>query len=416
MKKAFPLMILVIVSLMACNEANSPGATEESVDARSNVPSDFDSGRDVTELPFEETLTPLRPTLPSSSGSEDASCTEGVCQLAMGMEHVCARFANGTVRCWGSNRYGQLGNGSTIDQPNPVEVTGLEEVVEIASGGNHMCARTRSGDVYCWGFNQSAQVGMGETSESVTTPRRVSGLSGAAELALGWVHSCARLTDGRVQCWGDNAQHQVGGGSELDVVVTPTVVPELSGVKRLSSQTYDTCALLDTGRVRCWGMNIFAHLGDSSAPVEMPGLEGVVQVSTGGDYLCFRLGSGVVMCWGIGAQRLMSTYEDANSIMPLMSDVLDFQAGTSHACARMYDGALCCWGDNFWGQVGDGTTEARRAPIEIQLPQQVEEVVTCNHSCARTQNGEVYCWGNNERGQVGDGTQQSRVEPVQVVW
>jgi alpha-tubulin suppressor-like RCC1 family protein len=137
----------------------------------------------------------------------------GVTQIAAGMDHTCA-LAGGAVICWGYDYYGQLGRGTTQqDTPVPVVVTGLSSGVQaLVSGHYHDCALMADTTVRCWGWNSSGQLGDG-TFVDRNTPVVVEGLSGVKALAAGMNHTCALLNDGSIKCWGGNEAGQLGDGT-----------------------------------------------------------------------------------------------------------------------------------------------------------------------------------------------------------
>lgn len=140
----------------------------------------------------------------------------GVAAVSVGSSHACAVTTGGAAKCWGSNAAGQLGNGSTSTTPGgtPVSVVGLESGVASVSAGNvYTCAVTASGAVKCWGSNSYGQLGDGNTTDKAT-PGDVFGLgSGVASVSAGMVHTCAMMTSGAAKCWGHNARGQLGDNS-----------------------------------------------------------------------------------------------------------------------------------------------------------------------------------------------------------
>jgi alpha-tubulin suppressor-like RCC1 family protein len=146
--------------------------------------------------------------------------------IATGFHHSCVLLADQSVSCFGSNQYGELGNGTNLDSSVPVSVVGLPPAVAIAAGYNHSCALVAGGLVYCWGWNAGGQLGDG-TRLDKSQPTAVSGLSEAAAIAGGGFHSCAQTRTGSVLCWGSNDSGQLGDGSTVDHALPALVGPFL---------------------------------------------------------------------------------------------------------------------------------------------------------------------------------------------
>jgi alpha-tubulin suppressor-like RCC1 family protein len=190
----------------------------------------------------------------------------GVQALAAGAFHTCA-LVNGGVQCWGDNSHGELGNNSDAGSNVPVAVQGLGSGVQaIAAGAVHTCALVNGG-VQCWGWNGGGQLGNGSTADSdVPVPVQELGPgSGVQAIAGGLQHACALVASG-VQCWGANQAGQLGKGS-LTSSSVPVAVQGLgspgSGVQGITAGDFHTCALVDGG-VECWGLNANGQLGDNS--------------------------------------------------------------------------------------------------------------------------------------------------------
>ncbi|MBX3187452.1 MAG: hypothetical protein KF819_10575 [Labilithrix sp.] len=147
-----------------------------------------------------------------AAASVDLLAGASIASLTAGAEHTCAALADGSVRCWGANDKGQLGDATTTDSRVPVMVHGIPPVASIHAGARHTCARLRTGTVGCWGNNDRYQLANG-TMEPSAKPVALPGLVGVQELAVAGDSACARMADGGVRCWGDNASGQLGDGT-----------------------------------------------------------------------------------------------------------------------------------------------------------------------------------------------------------
>ena len=139
-------------------------------------------------------------------------------ELAAGGDHTCALLEDATIRCWGRNDAGQLGDGTTNDAAAPVSVLDLQGVAQVATGRRHTCALLRIGTIACWGDNGRHQLASG-TTEGSARPKMVVGLVGAREIVAAGDGTCARLEGGYVRCWGKNDAGQLGDGSTVEHTV-----------------------------------------------------------------------------------------------------------------------------------------------------------------------------------------------------
>ncbi len=362
---------------------------------------------------------------------DDYNPMSGIAQISTQSFHSCALSTTGGVKCWGSNAFGQLGDGTTTDRITAVDVTGLTSGVSIvATGQSHSCAITTAGGVKCWGYNLSGQLGDGTTTQR-NTAVDVSGLtSGVSAVATGPSHSCALTTSGGVKCWGLNAFGRLGDGTTTNRTTAVDVTGLTSGVSAIATGNSHSCALTTTGGVKCWGWNFSGQLGDGTTTdrttaVDVSGLtSGVSAIATTGTlHSCALTTTGGVKCWGNNGNGQVGDGTTtgrltAVDVSGLTSGVAAIAAGGMHSCALTTSGGVKCWGDNGSGRLGDGTTTQRTTAVDVTgLTSGVSAIATAiYHSCALTTSGGMKCWGDNNNGQLGDGiTTSQRTTAVDVV-
>ncbi len=339
--------------------------------------------------------------------------------VSAGGEHTCAVTDVGGVECWGHNLYGEVGDGTTSIRLAPVAVTGLESGIQkVVAGWSNTCAITDEGGVVCWGRNTSGQLGNGTTIDSAV-PVSVTGLSsGARALAVGRYHTCAVMTSGSVKCWGsgDYCGVEVSIGTKL---LIPTDVPSLpSGVSDIAAGAAHTCALLDSGEIRCWGSNANHRLGlgpDAPDFVKVPGsVAGLPRpaaaISTGLGHTCAVLSTGNVVCWGANNRGQLGDGQQgfssvSGAVLGLEGSVQGMAVGDDHTCVALDTGRFNCWGRNNWGQLGTGTVEAQLLPVDVSvLSTSMEDISPGPSRTCVLKEGGAACWGYGEQGQLGNGS------------
>ena len=304
--------------------------------------------------------------------------------------------------------------------------------IRLAAGWEHTCALTAAGGMSCWGDNSFGQLGNGvepddfmdEMPDSRIAVEVTDLTRGATSISAGGGQTCAILESGVVQCWGSYVP--VGGdGSIPEYHHSPVDMLDASEeVSALSIGGQHACVLTHAGAVKCWGKNSKGQLGDgtkndSDSFVAVTGLSsGIVAVSAGYEHTCALSASGGVKCWGGNERGVLGNGDKRDSNNPvdvtgLTSGVVALSARGAHACVLTQAAGVKCWGFNRYGQLGDGTTDDSTIPVEpLGLNSGVSGIFAAYHqTCALTVEGAVKCWGRNEQGQLGDGTTKDRSTP-----
>lgn len=352
----------------------------------------------------------------------------GIRAVSAGYRKTCAITAEGALKCWGDNRYGQLGDGTTSNRSTPVDVTGLtSDISAVSTVGWHTCALNSFGGIQCWGANIYGQLGDG-TDVNRSRPVDAAGLTGGIrEVSTGVYHRCFLTGIGGVKCAGRNNNGQLGNGTTADSLTPVQAAGLTGGIRAITAEGDHSCALTSSGGVKCWGNNADGQLGDGTlttrlSPVDVAGLEsGVVAVSAGMAHTCALTSTGGVKCWGRGGNGQLGDGKRIDSAEPvdvtgLTGGVKAIEAGLNFTCAVTTNGAAKCWGINGYGQLGDSTLSMRPSPVDvIGLNSGVAAIEAgFDHTCALTDGGTVKCWGRNDYGQLGDGTNIRRLSPVDV--
>jgi alpha-tubulin suppressor-like RCC1 family protein len=380
-------------------------------------------------------------------------------RLATGARFSCAIVDGGAVRCWGVNDSGQLGYGNSHSVGNdelpasagPVDLGPGRTAVAIAAGFYHACAIVDDGSVRCWGYGGNGALGYGNihTVGDDETPASAGPVDlgpdrTAVAITAGGRHTCALLDNGKVHCWGLNSRGQLGlgntktiGDNETPASVAPVNLGKGRKAVAIAGGGYHTCAILDNGKVRCWGYNNLGQLGladkatigdnetpASVAPVKLGEGRKAVAITAGLYHTCAILGNGRVRCWGIGSSgrlgygntRTIGDNETPASVRPVKlgkrRKAVAISASGEHTCAVVDGGTLRCWGTSKFGQlgyghmrdIGDNESPASVRPVKLGKERKAVAVTAGGrHTCALLDNGSLRCWGLGANGQLGYG-------------
>jgi alpha-tubulin suppressor-like RCC1 family protein len=346
-------------------------------------------------------------------------------EISAGWTDTCGIVTGGSVYCWGRNGYGQLGNGTTSgDSYGPVQVIGITNAIKISLGNSYACALLSSGTIKCWGIQGNGALGDGSGSNS-NIPVSVSGIANVNSIGIGNGTNCAVVQAGTAYCWGYNWTGQVGDGTTSATVATPVQVSGLTAATQAIAGQNSSCALLSSGSVKCWGTGANGSLGNGqtyvgnngeSTPVSVSGISTATQIAKGDDYGCALLSGGSIKCWGFNSSGQLGDGTTTSRNTPVsvtgISAATQISARTSNTCALLQDGSIKCWGWYGSGMLGTVVASDSSSPVTIAGISNATAVVVGNsHTCAIISGGQVKCWGDNSYGQFGNGTTTSSATP-----
>ena len=302
--------------------------------------------------------------------------------VSAGGNSTCALRVNRRLYCWGSNNGGSLGVGDEDPRSVPTQVAGsFTSWTSVSVGTAHACGRRSTGRLYCWGSNPFGALGLGDKQPRLT-PTEVSGQrTDWADVSAGSFHTCARRSTGRLFCWGYNVVGQVGNGTETQAALTPRqVAGGLTDWTSVSAGGAHTCAGRSSGGLFCWGGNSTGQLGvgttdaGRSTPTQVAGgLTSWRSVDAGGEHTCARRSTGRLYCWGYNMFGQLGDRSEDNRDAPVQvaggaTDWKTLGTGDYHMCATITSGRAYCWGRGGDGQLGDGTSSTYSTPNEVYSP------------------------------------------------
>lgn len=397
--------------------------------------------------------------------------TRYVTDIVAGDQHTCALFDNGTVKCWGANNRGQLGIGSTTSKGyqatgnNMASLTGInlgtgKTATQLGAMANGACVLLNDGTIKCWGQNNVGQLGQGDVNDRgddpgemgdslVTTPIGTT----VAQLATGWHHACVRFTTGAVKCWGQGSDGKLGIGTTADMGDAAGEVAGLANIQLggggtrtatfISAGTQNTCAALDNNTVKCWGIDNVGQLGrgssttyatlgdgggemDNALPAATPQTgRTFVAAYPGNGMICYLEDNGTAVCNGnnifgqLGIGQPAHVGDDADEMGAFLTKVdvgtgltvSKVAMGATHTCVIVNTGQVKCFGRNNYGQLGYGDKVNRGSELTdmgdnlpfVDLNGKTAKDITAgqHHTCAILSDDTTRCWGRNSEGQLG---------------
>ena len=363
-------------------------------------------------------------------------------QISAAGHFACALLRNGRAECWGVNRSGQLGSGNDENSFVPTRVRRLGKAAHISTAGaidydrGHTCAVVSHGRLECWGGGP-LPAGRANARGGSYLPVPLKGINDAVQLS-GWggrngMNWCAVLRSGRLECWRSFLRG------------LPVITKRLGGVVSVGVGDGRVCAVLRNGKVECWGSGTCHQLGNCTklrrqhqiykvrTPLALSGIRNARMVASGDDYSCAVLSTGRIKCWGLNGFGQLGAGSTAGRKQPLLvkgiKNAVAVSAGSYFACALLRSGKVMCWGSNGDGELGDGlyhlvkgtgcqfrNCDFSRTPVKVKGIANARAINAGDlHACANLTNGRIKCWGFDSYGELGDGGHLIYEEPVGVV-
>jgi alpha-tubulin suppressor-like RCC1 family protein len=373
--------------------------------------------------------------------------------VALGGEHACAIFFDGSVRCWGEARAGALGRGDLVDTGDgigpSVHAAGPLDLVRpaewLAVGGASTCVGS-AGALRCWGYNETGMLGYGDTAPRGSTPATVPALLsdlpvgvGVRAVGLGFERACAITIGGGVRCWGLSPLGYAG----VAAVGTGPDVPSIADVGDVELVTdgetfeavkvvagmHHACALSKVGRIKCWGewkflgLDVPTNVGDDEAPSAVGFVNQTwtaTDLSSFSEHTCAVTVGADVYCWGEDHWGVLGSDVPGSSVAltPINVEIGSaytraeaVAAGGDFTCILTTEGRVRCWGDNDHGQLGRGNnavwgddpgeTPGANPFVDLGAMPIVQVAAGTSSACAVARDGAVRCWGSNLDAQLG---------------
>lgn len=353
-------------------------------------------------------------------------CTTSWANASCGFVHTLAVKSDGTLWAWGYNVFGQLGDGSNTNRAIPTQVGNATNWVAIAGGAYHSLALKSNGTLWAWGQNLYGELGDGSTLER-NSPIQIGSENNWVSIAAGLGYSLALKSDGTLWAWGQNDYGQLGDGTTINRT-TPVQVTLESDWVCVTTSAVHNLALKSDGTLWAWGKNERGQLGNGTfdnLPHENP-----IQVGNAADWKAISCGTqhslalksnGTLWAWGDNGQGELGNGTTIMQTTPTQigssNNWVSITCGNDdYSFATKSDGTLWAWGSNLYGNLGDCTTNQHHSPIQTHVSLNGWSKIKGGlyHTLGIKENGTLWAWGINSLGLLGDGTVINRPSPVQI--
>jgi alpha-tubulin suppressor-like RCC1 family protein len=310
------------------------------------------------------------------------------CQVSAGDTHSLGIRINGTIWGWGGNCFGQLGNETVTCSSSPVSVIGgFTDWCQVSAGGTHSLALKTNNTLWAWGGNYCGELGYGTSgyySDKSSPVSVIGGFTDWCQVSAGNCHSLGLRSNGSLWSWGFNNYGQLGintAGLGTGKSSPVSVIGGFTDWCQVSAGCNHNLGVRCNGSLWAWGYNLFGQIGDG----------------TGGDY----------------------TFDKSSPVSVLggFTDWCQVSAGDKHSLGLRSNCSLWSWGDNCFGQLGDGTANNSSSPVSVVGGFTNWSLISTggNHSLALKSDGALLSWGDNYYGQLGNETTNSSSSPVSVI-
>ena len=348
-------------------------------------------------------------------------------QVSAGGYHNLSIHADGTLWAWGYNTQGQLGTGNLANQTTPQPI-GAATWQSVSGGQLCSLAIRQDGTLWAWGSNDYGQLGTSGTSQQ-NAPTQVGTDTNWRSVSVGYYHVLALKTDGTLWAWGSNTQGQLGTGStSYTPQATPVQVGAATTWQSVSAGEYHSLAIQQDGTLWSWGNDTYGQLGQGGLFMQT-GLSTPRQVGTDTNWRRVAAGAahslalkttGTLWGWGNNTSGqvgtgLVSSSPSVPTQVGTAATWGSISGGRYHSAAIRQDGTLWTWGDNYYGQLGDGTTTAQAAPQQVGALATWQSASAGNsHTVALRTDNTCWAWGGNFLSQLGTGG-GLQLTPVQLL-
>lgn len=359
--------------------------------------------------------------------------------------YVCALTNMGNNFCWGgSNTYGQQGSGTGMrNKPTAMTMTNMPTYngfKSVYAGATSSCGLATNGKIFCWGDSASGALANGVSASNIVKKPTAASYAnlptGGRFLQMSF--GVALASDNKIYTWGADTNGVMGNGVSVVDHLIPTEVDSsaiTSGILKVSGTDTHKCALTTDGKIYCWGDNTEGQIGDGTnstahSPTEVNAslntAEGFRDVHTAPGISCALTNQARAFCWGNGANGGLGNGGTADNNTPVLVSSSGLNAGEFYVKVRVglaltSKGRLLSWGDNTYGEAGRGTTgggfntPAVISTGDVASDEQFSDFnVSDNHRCGLTTKSKLYCWGFNSNGQLGDNSTANKNVPTLV--